>query len=275
MSKALYYDNIALVPKYSSLSSRKEANVTALLKRKSFKLPVIPSNMKCVIDEEKAKWFSQNGYMYVMHRFDINNYEFIKKANIEHWDIISISIGVKEDDYELVTRLNIDQLRVDFITVDIAHGHSLLMFKMLKHIKEKLPNAIIIAGNVCTPEGFDDLAKWGAHAIKVGIGPGAACFFPGTKIITSTGKKNIEDIKIGEFVLTHKNKYEKVINTLNFDSSKFQMYQVNDIKCTHNHEFLVIEKMYEYIINEENYLEYAKWISAEELSEKYFLVDLN
>lgn len=174
MKKALHYDNVALVPKYSKLSSRKKADTTAHLRR-PFKLPVIPSNMKCVIDEEKAKWFSQNGYMYVMHRFDINNYGFVRKANFEHWDNISISVGVKEDDYDLIHCLATDELKVNYITVDIAHGHSLLMRRMIEHIKSKLPNTFIIAGNVCTPEGFDDLAYWGAHAVKVGIGPGAAC----------------------------------------------------------------------------------------------------
>jgi GMP reductase len=173
--KTLYYDNVALVPKYSSLESRKDANTSALLGGKQYKLPVIPSNMKCVIDEDRAEWLSQNDYMYVMHRFDINNFDFVKNANVKNWKNISISIGVKAEDYDLLNKIKSYGLRVDCITIDIAHGHSLLMQKMLNHVRDTFPDVSIIAGNVCTPEGFDDLCVWGADAVKVGIGPGAAC----------------------------------------------------------------------------------------------------
>jgi hypothetical protein len=274
LKKALYYDNIALLPRYSSLESRKEADTSAYFGLRKFKLPVIPSNMKCVMDEERAEWLSKNNYMYVMHRFDISNYKFVKKANIENWKTISVSIGVKQEDYDFLNIILAEGLRVDFITIDIAHGHCKLMKDIIEFIRPKFDNTVIIAGNVATPEGFDDLSNWGADAIKVGIGPGAACFCPGTKVRTSTGSKNIEDIKVGEYVLTHTNKYEKVINTLNFDASKFDIYQVNDIQCTHNHEFLVVEKIYADIITNENYLDYAKWIPAEELSDKYLLIEL-
>ena len=171
MKKALHYDNVALVPRYSKLETRKEANVKANIKNFTFKLPVIPSNMRCVIDDKKAKWLSENDYMYVMHRFNIDNLEFVRIANVQKWKNISISVGVKEEDKNLIEKIKATGLRVDFITVDIAHGHSLLMFEMINHIREKLPNVIIIAGNVCTSGGFDDLVRWGAHAVKVGIGP--------------------------------------------------------------------------------------------------------
>ena len=175
MKKALHYDNVALVPKYSDLNSRQLADTTATLVTKQFKLPVIPSNMKCVIDENKSKWFSENNYMYVMHRFNIDTLEFVRVANVQEWNNISISVGVKEEDHKLIDKIATIGLRVDFITVDIAHGHSALMSNILPKIREKLPNTYIIAGNVCTHDGYDALATWGAHAIKVGIGPGAAC----------------------------------------------------------------------------------------------------
>jgi len=69
-----------------------------------------------------------------------------------------------------------NKIRPDFVTIDIAHGHSIKMEAMLKWIHKTFPNPpFIIAGNVSTAEGVKDLEKWGADAIKVGIGPGSAC----------------------------------------------------------------------------------------------------
>lgn len=175
MKRALDYDNVCLLPRYSNLSTRKQACVTSILGKRDFRLPVIPSNMKCVVDGDRANWLSQNDYMYVMHRFDIDNFDFVHTANLNKWNNISISIGVKEDDYELIRQIKANGLRVDFVTIDIAHGQSLLMKNMVHFVKEQLPDTFIIAGNVATADGFDDLVSWGAQAVKVGIGPGAAC----------------------------------------------------------------------------------------------------
>jgi len=175
MEKKLYYDDIALVPAYSRAPSRSILNTSTIIGDKMIKLPVIPANMKCVIDESIAHFLSENDYFYIMHRFDIDIINFIKRANDENWKLISISIGVKEADIELINKINELQLRVDFITIDIAHGHSELMKTMINKIKYTLTSTYIIAGNVCTVGGYDDLASWGADIVKVGVGPGAAC----------------------------------------------------------------------------------------------------
>jgi len=46
---------------------------------------------------------------------------------------------------------------------------------MLEHMKKHLPASFVIAGNVCTTEGAQALAEWGANAVKVGVGPGSVC----------------------------------------------------------------------------------------------------
>ena len=88
---------------------------------------------------------------------------------------ISISVGVKQKDQEHIVQLANSGLRVDFITIDIAHGHSILMKEMIAHIKRHLPHVFIIAGNVATRDAIIDLEDWGANCIKVGIGQGLAC----------------------------------------------------------------------------------------------------
>lgn len=175
MDKKLYYDDVALVPKYSAAASRSELDVSAHIVDRTINLPVIPANMKCVIDEKMAHFLSENDFFYIMHRFDLDNYEFVKQCNQDNWKLISISVGVKEADRDQLTRIAYGNYRVDFITIDIAHGHSLLMHDMIKFIKNLLPNTVIIAGNVCTKYGYADLVDWGADIVKVGVGPGAAC----------------------------------------------------------------------------------------------------
>ena len=84
---AYKYQDISLVPEYSKLISRSNAKTGIKLGKHNFKLPIIPSNMKSVINEEIAEWMSENGYMYIMHRFGIDNYEFVLNANKYDWSI--------------------------------------------------------------------------------------------------------------------------------------------------------------------------------------------
>jgi GMP reductase len=102
---------------------------------------------------------------------------------------ISISLGVNTDAYELIDSLDFCNLMPDFVTIDIAHGHSIKMKKIIEFLKTKPNCPFIIAGNVSTPEGVKDLEAWGADAIKVGIGPGAACT---TYVATGFGSRGIQ-----------------------------------------------------------------------------------
>ena len=66
------YEDICLVPRYSTLKSRSNADTKLILGKHTFKLPVIPSNMKAVIDSTLAGELSNSGYMYSMHRFAVD-----------------------------------------------------------------------------------------------------------------------------------------------------------------------------------------------------------
>ena len=175
LKRALKYSDVVLVPQYSSAKSRSDLDTSVTFGSKQFNLPVIPANMRAVIDIDIARWLSENYYMYIMHRFDVDIVKFVKLANEEVWTNISISVGVKEIDYSIITKLASLKLRVDFITVDIAHGHSDLMCNILGHIKRCLPDTYVIAGNVATYEAVDALTGWGADCVKVGIGQGHVC----------------------------------------------------------------------------------------------------
>ena len=177
------YDNVLLLPRKCRVDSRSECDTSVELGGRSFRLPVVPANMKTVVDESICSWMADNGYFYVMHRFDLDNVKFVKDMKARG-SYASISLGVKQADYEAVDQLVVLGLVPEYITIDIAHGHADSVRKMIGHIKQNMPAAFVIAGNVATPEAIIDLENWGADATKVGIGPGKVCI---TKMKTGFG----------------------------------------------------------------------------------------
>jgi GMP reductase len=177
------YDNVLLLPRKCRVESRSECDTSVTLGTHSFRLPVVPANMKTVVDPQICAWLARNGYFYVMHRFDLDNLQFVRDMAAQGL-YASISVGVKKADHEAISRMRSEGLRPDFITIDIAHGHADSVHATISHIKENLPDTFVIAGNVGTPEAVIDLENWGADATKVGIGPGKVCI---TKLKTGFG----------------------------------------------------------------------------------------
>ena len=130
--------------------------------------------MKTVVNETICEWLARAGYFYVMHRFDLDNLAFVKSMNGKGL-FSSISLGVKQSDFDTIDQFVAQSLSPEYVTIDIAHGHSDSVQKMIRYLKEKLPQTFIIAGNVGTPEAIIDLENWGADATKIGIGPGKVC----------------------------------------------------------------------------------------------------
>jgi GMP reductase len=131
--------------------------------------------MLSTVNEKICQDLSSNGYFYIYHRFNNDTVQFIENMN-KLGLITSISLGVKPDSYKIIDTIKERNLKVDYITIDIAHGHSTLLEKIVKYIRDTLSQDIfIIGGNVCTTEAVHDLEKWGCSATKVGIGPGSAC----------------------------------------------------------------------------------------------------
>ena len=173
--KALKYEDVCLLPNYSEVYSRVDCSTETTLCDKKFKLPIIPANMKSVIDMHLARWMSENDYFYIMHRFENSLHEVVSQMNDENWNTISASMGVQMKDKKDVVAISKQKQRVDFITIDIAHGHCERMKIAIECIKKFLPNTKIIAGNVATDQAVRDLSDWGADVVKVGIGQGSPC----------------------------------------------------------------------------------------------------
>ncbi|GAA4787764.1 IMP dehydrogenase [Olivibacter ginsenosidimutans] len=96
--------------------------------------------------------------------------------------LVGAAVGVAADNLERVAELV--KAGVDVVTVDTAHGHSKGVIDMVKKVKQAYPDLQVIAGNIATAEAAIALAKAGADAVKVGIGPGSICT---TRIVAGVG----------------------------------------------------------------------------------------
>ncbi|MDC0193711.1 IMP dehydrogenase [Candidatus Nitrosopelagicus sp.] len=96
--------------------------------------------------------------------------------------LVGAAVGVKGDFLERTEALL--EADTDAIVVDIAHGHSENAISTVKNIKKAFPDCELIAGNVATAQGTEDLIKAGVDAVKVGVGSGSICI---TRVITGSG----------------------------------------------------------------------------------------
>ncbi|TPR18161.1 GMP reductase [Apilactobacillus timberlakei] len=178
------YNNVQLLPEKCIIKSRKEADTTIKFGPHTFKLPVVPANMQTVIDENLATWLASNDYFYVMHRFQpAERLDFVKSMHRKKL-FASISVGIKDSEYKFIDELKDAKESPEYITIDVAHGHSDFVIKMIHYIKYNLPETFLIVGNLGTPDAVREIERAGADATKIGIGPGKACI---TKYKTGFG----------------------------------------------------------------------------------------
>ncbi len=179
MRQAFTYDDVALVPQFNNIPSRTEPSLeTWLTRNRKLSIPILAANMDSVISEPLANVLLEQGSIPIFHRFTPmeEQIKWVKKFAGKTY----ISCGIQKLD-ETRKLLDLGALGV---CIDVAHGHSDRMFRMIQDLKKSHPDKEVIAGNVCTAMAYHDLVNAGADAVKVGVGPGAACT---TRMVTGFG----------------------------------------------------------------------------------------
>jgi len=180
--KGYTFDDVALVPQFNNVPSRTEPMLDSwLTKNRKLGIPILCANMDTTISEELAEILLEKGSVPIYHRFtkDFKNQEaWVKKFGGKTF----VSCGIGKERIKEVRKLF--DMGAAGVCVDVAHGHSERMLHFIEELKQTHPDRDVIAGNVCTPMAYQDLVNAGADAVKVGVGPGAACT---TRIITGFG----------------------------------------------------------------------------------------
>ena len=197
-NKALTYDDVLLVPQYSDIESRKEVDIkNDLDERICLNLPVISSPMDTVTEEQMAVAMYDIGGLGIVHRYNTieKQCEIVRKV---YKTFISSSctrqiggaVGVTGD--YLKRAVNLFDAGVNVICIDVAHGHHVLVERAIKSIRDEIGSSVhIMAGNVATRKGFEDLADWGASSVRCNVGGGSIC---STRIQTGHGMPGLQTI---------------------------------------------------------------------------------
>lgn len=125
----------------------------------------------------------------------IKDLEKIKKYPLAAKDsygrlLVGAALGVGPKVEEHAEKLK--KAGVDVVVVDSAHGHSKGVLDAVRRVKAAFPDLPVIAGNVATAEGTEDLIKAGANGVKVGIGPGSICT---TRVVAGVGVPQVTALK--------------------------------------------------------------------------------
>jgi IMP dehydrogenase len=188
--EAFTFDDVLLVPAYNHYESRQhvDVSVTDRTGKLSLKLPVMTSNMDTITESAMANFIAGKGGIGVLHRMmsvDRNVEEYRRCTGP-----VFVSVGTSDEELRRAEALR--DAGASHFVVDVAHGHAKYVGKTLKRLREMLPEACIMAGNVATYAGADYLASVGADVIKVGIGPGSVCT---TRIKTGHGVPQLTAIQ--------------------------------------------------------------------------------
>jgi IMP dehydrogenase/GMP reductase len=186
LETGLTFDDVLLVPRRSSIRSRQDVTLTTRLTRNiSIELPIIAANMDTVCEEEMALALARLGGVGIIHRFLPVEAQAQMVENVKHENssfIVGAAVGTDHD--AIIRSKALISAGVDVLVLDIAHGHAEHSIDALKELKNVFPDTDVIAGNIATLAGAEDLFEAGADAIKVGVGPGGVCT---TRVVAGVG----------------------------------------------------------------------------------------
>jgi GMP reductase len=186
----LSFRDVLIQPQKSSVRSRQDVSLACTYEflhatQTWSGIPIIASNMRGVGTPAMAKTLSEHHLLTALDK----QYE-LSDADSSDSEYTIKTIGVRQQDRDWLENHQEDTVR--WLCIDAANGYIPQMKEVVKKARKLLPDTIIIAGNVVTPERTTELLSAGADIIKVGIGPGGVCT---TRTVTGVGYPQISAVK--------------------------------------------------------------------------------
>jgi len=192
IADSLSYDDILLRPQYSNIRSRSEIDPSADLGNGlKLALPIISSPMDTISEADMAISLASVGGCSVIHRYNtIEEQTRLVSRVLEEGGTVGAAVGISGD---FLNRASVMRaIGASFICIDVAHGHHILMKEALETLRRALGDELhIMAGNVATLDGINDLSDWGADSVRCNIGGGSIC---STRVQTGHGLPGLQTI---------------------------------------------------------------------------------
>jgi len=171
----LSYGDVLLVPQRSPVDSRSDVDLsTRLTSSVELETPLVSAAMDTVTEAELAVELGRAGGLGVLHRFLTDDEQAAQVERVAAaGEQVAAAVGVDED--YVARSARVVDAGVDALVVDVAHGHMDRTVDAVERLAEEFPDTGLVAGNVATPAGVEDLAAAGADCVKAGIGPGSHC----------------------------------------------------------------------------------------------------
>lgn len=174
----LDFDDVLILPKATELSSRSEVNlevsyICLYSRREISGVPVIAANLDTVGSTRMARSLFGSGLFVCLHKY-IPIEELVTFLQTGESSKSFFTIGTNTTDLDRL-KSAASKCTVDKICIDVANGYMYSFLDKIKIVRDMFPNSIIMAGNVCTPEGVENIIKAGADIVKCGIGSGGLC----------------------------------------------------------------------------------------------------
>lgn len=178
MEVGLDFDDILITPKRTKISSRSEVDLDVVNNSFFSGIPLFVANMDGIGTMEVAKVMSKNNmFTCLVKTYSADEIiEFFRTEKQSYYNV-AMSIGIASDDinklHKVMSVLYANN-EIRYLCVDVANGYMENFVHALKYINEHYPNLEIIAGNVATADGVEQIAPY-ISACKVGLGSGSLC----------------------------------------------------------------------------------------------------
>lgn len=190
MREALTFDDVSCVPRFSTLSSRDDVDLTNYV-GVWLKVPIMSAPMDSVTWVDMATFMAKKGGLGILHRYcSIDEQVAAVKSLKDAGLMVGAAVGINGDSYERA--IAVVEAGVDLVCLDIAHGHSAAALDFVEKLKKDVcMYTAVMSANICTADAAKRYEDVGADCLRVGVGSGSACT---TRVVAGVGVPQVTAI---------------------------------------------------------------------------------